>query len=285
MSRRRKSSRAAVSLFSFQDIITSVTAIMILLVLILTLELIERSERKGVAADDLKVASDLRDAVDELEEKAKTLNEELARLQNSAQRSASFSENDIQRLTEEAQLEVIRLTREVDLLDSRQRIAATERRRAEQEVISEQSQGNEVSITDAVALNTRAEEIERANRIELERQTKTHEAIQSKSLTPTLVFNIPDSENLRPRFVDVSKEGLTVLPTKSISAKSFRGLDSTFKQWLASLDKESEYVVVLLRPTGVPLYNKVVDAVKASGLAVGAELIGESMPVTVRNDK
>ncbi len=57
---RRNRSRAAFSLFSFQDIITAVTAIVILLVLILTLELISR--RQQVAAADPAIG---REALDE----------------------------------------------------------------------------------------------------------------------------------------------------------------------------------------------------------------------------
>ena len=44
MSRRRSARQSAFSLFSFQDIITSVTGIMVLITLLLAVELINRTE-------------------------------------------------------------------------------------------------------------------------------------------------------------------------------------------------------------------------------------------------
>ena len=66
MSRRGRSKDVAISLFSFQDIITSVTAIMILLVLILALELATRVATKGMAAEDRRVAQQLKRSVAEM---------------------------------------------------------------------------------------------------------------------------------------------------------------------------------------------------------------------------
>ena len=56
MARYRRHGAEPFSLFAFQDIVTSVTAIMVLIVLILALEVVMRSRTAGVAEDHRAVA-------------------------------------------------------------------------------------------------------------------------------------------------------------------------------------------------------------------------------------
>ena len=258
---------------------------MILLVLILTLELIERSAPSGAAAADRKVASDLRAALDDLEDEARTLTAELAQLQATALKSASFSEQKVRLLTQKYVEDSTQLAHEIDLLESQSRLAVATRRRAEEEAISEQSQGSGISNINIAALDSQAAQIERANRMELERQVEAKAAVQSISPPPTLVYHTLESESLRPRLIDASEDGLTILATDSTPARTFPRANFAFERWLANLDQSSEYVVVLLRPSGVSMYDEVLDTVRAAGLAVGAELIGESTAVMTRSGK
>ena len=82
MAARRNSNRAAFSLFAFQDIITSVTAIMVLLLLILALELVSRVANVGVSEEHRKAAQQLRASISEIEAEL-----EAKRAQVDAQRS------------------------------------------------------------------------------------------------------------------------------------------------------------------------------------------------------
>ena len=258
---------------------------MILLVLILTLELIERSAPSGAAAADRKVARDLRAAVDHLEDEARTLTAELTRLQAAALRSASFSEQKVRLLTKKYVEDSTQIAHEIDLLEPQSRLAVAARRRAEEEAISEQSRGSGFSNINIAALEAQTAQLELANRMELERQVEAKGTVQSISAPPTLVFHTLESESLRPRLVDASEDGLTVLATDSTPARTFPRPNLAFERWLANLDKRSEYVVVLLRPSGIPMYYEALETVRTAGLAVGAELIGESTAVTTRGGK
>ena len=78
MSRRSHRQReAAVSFFSFQDIIASITGIMLLITLLLTLELITRKEGQGAEAPPPRIA-DLRQAIEEKQKQLDALEAQAA---------------------------------------------------------------------------------------------------------------------------------------------------------------------------------------------------------------
>jgi hypothetical protein len=282
MSRRGRSTGAAISLFSFQDIITSVTAIMILLVLILTLELVSRSSQRGVAVEDRRVAREFRESVRSTEQRVQSLRQELAALQARASESATFSAADTRQRAREATARAGRLAEEIAMLETSLRTAASERRQSENALLSTGPTSPEESPDHVEALERRVAEIERANEAERQRQRDSADSGAADGTPPTLIFNVPPGETLEPRLLEVSGDGLVALAADAGESRHFRGLGREFERWLASLDSAREYVVVVLRPTGVKVYDDVVTAIEAAGISVGAELVGESMPVAVR---
>lgn len=281
MSRRGRSTGAAISLFSFQDIITSVTAIMILLVLILTLELISSTRQRGVAVEDRRNARELRGAVEGMERDVVALRSELEMLQAAATRSASFSAAETRERERKAAERATQLAEEIALLESRLRTASADRRRAENELILTRSSRPEESADHVASVEKRAAEIEAANRAEQERQRQAATDRAPSAATPSLVFNTPPGELLVPRLVEVSAAGLATVEPDGQEPRRFRRPGRDFDAWLEALDSTGEYVVVILRPSGVRLYDEVVTAVKKSGVGVGAELVGEATAVTL----
>jgi hypothetical protein len=279
----RSTRRAVVSLFSFQDIITSVTAIMILLVLILTLELVTRSQRRGVTPEDRQVARELRETVDALRSRADVLRAEQAGATQAARRVAAVSVAEIRRRQDEADRTVGLLQEENAILEARARTARVDQRTAERRLVDGTVDGAANLATHAVAMDQRAAEMEEANRRERERQHESHRTA-ARPAGGTLVFN-QDPDNARtPVLVDASADGLTVLagggPPRQYSWSGERPA-ADFGRWLSTLDSESRYVVVLLRPSAVNRYDKVREAVTAAGLGLGLELVGESMRVVL----
>lgn len=281
MSRRGRSTGSAISLFSFQDIITSVTAIMILLVLILTLELISSTRQRGVAAEDRRVASGLRASVEAMEREVTTLRSELAMLQAAATRSAAFSAADTRARERKAAARAAALAEEVALLESRLRTASAARRRCEAELVAAGPVRPEDSADHVAALEQRAAEMEAANRAEEERQREAGTTRSQSTVAPSLVFNTPPGALLVPRLVEVSAAGLATVEPDGLQSRRFRGPDRDFDAWLEALDSTAEYVVVILRPSGVRRYDEVVEAVRKANVGVGAELVGEATAVTL----
>jgi hypothetical protein len=278
MSRRGRAKGSAVSLFAFQDIITSVTAIMILLVLILTLELITRSQQRGVSVEDRRVARELGQNVTALEERADLMRAELVAIQSAAGRAASFSEAETRRRTKQADELAAQVAEEVELLEGELRKAGTARRNSERELLASQAGPAQESVAHLEAMNDRAIAMELANTAERERQAETRVG-PTQAAAATFVFNASRDTSLEPRLVEVAGNGLSVLEAGAPQPRRFSGPGPAFNRWLAERDAGSEYVVVILRPSGIKLYNQVLEAVRKAGLAVGAELVGESMAV------
>lgn len=281
MSRRGRTGAAAISLFSFQDIITSVTAIMILLVLILTLELVTRSQQSGVAAEDRRVARQLREAVEALEQRAAELRREAERLEHSASRAAGFSAAATEQRREEAETAASRLRLENQSLEPRLRAASSERRAAEAALVRAAGSADRMSEDRVEELEAAVTALEAANRREQERQAASRPTAEATP-TPRLVYN-PDPENAkRPVLLEVAKGRLTALEGGDrLITPLGSGTGRAFRRWVDGLDRSSQYVVLILRPSGIELVDDVREAIVRRRVEVGLELVGEDMRVEV----
>jgi len=282
MPSRRRRNQAPLSLFSFQDIITSVTAIMILLVLILTLELVTRAQQRGVAAEDRRVACELRETVAALQSRADALRAEQEGATQTARRAAGLSLAEIRTRHDEAERAVRLLSEENGGLAARVRAVRAEQRTAERDVVAAKTSAATDVALHAAAIDGRAAEMEEANRRERRRQDESRQEERPPS-GGTLVFN-QDPDNTRsPILVDVAGGGITVLAGDGGNPRQFAWTSGVppadFRRWLSGLNAGTEYIVIMLRPSGVEHHGMVRDAVTSAGLAVGLELVGETMRV------
>lgn len=285
MSRRGRTTGVAISLFSFQDIITSVTAIMILLVLILTLELVSRTRDRGVATEHRKVASDLRASVTSLEQRAQTLRAEILSLQTQSQQAAEFSESETKRRRRAAGDRTRALEGEIDLLQAQLRAASVERRRAEAALVTKQGEPPTETAEHVARMVARAAAMEKANQLEQQRQRDEESRVPENASSPTLFFNAPAGDTLTPRLVELSGSGLVVPATAGGKRMEFSEPGGAFRKWLQGLASDREYVVLIMRPSGLSLHHEAIKAVEAVGLGWGLELVGESMPVMLGERK
>lgn len=286
MSRRGRSKDVAISLFSFQDIITSVTAIMILLVLILTLELVTREATKGMAAEDRRVAQELKRSVAEMESRVQALRHEASAARAAASDAAGFSAKETAEKTARAASEAKDLQEQISQLEVQLRSAQSTRRTAEGKLAASQTDAPETTAEQARAIDTRAAEMEAANLAERNRQgNEAKEVREGTAAARTLVFNAPPGSTLEPLLVEISKDGLVAVGADGASPGRFTwnllGLPTGFGDWLKARDKRREYVVLILRPSGVDRYDATREAVVSAGFDVGTELIGEQMSLVL----
>lgn len=287
MSRRSRSRDVAISLFSFQDIITSVTAIMILLVLILTLELITRAATKGVAAEDRRVAADLRRSLLEREQELLKVQQRAGDAQDSAREAAGYSLKTITRRLAAAQRQEQTLHDEIERLEMQMTRADAARREAESRLTTAQAADHDSGHDRAQETELLARTMEEANERERVRQAaeaKTARAVGTGART--LLFNPPPDEGLEPLLVEVSEQGISTAATRAAPSRTFPwallgGPSQAFGAWLADHDTSREYVVIILRPSGIDRYDAVRETVTAAGFALGTELIGEGMDVVM----
>jgi len=286
MSRRGRSKDVAISLFSFQDIITSVTAIMILLVLILTLELVTRVATKGMAAEDRRVAQELKRSVAEMEQRLEQLRKEAAAAQAAASDAAGFSAKETAEKQARAERAAKELQEEIRRLEVQLRDAQSSRRTAEGRLAASQTDDPEATAARAREADARAAQMEAANREEQRRQeSETKRASDGTAAARTLVFNAPPGTTLEPLLVEIAKDGLVAVGSDGESPHRFAwnllGLPAGFGDWLKGRNKTREYVVLILRPSGVERYDAVREAVVSAGFDVGTELIGEQMSLVL----
>jgi hypothetical protein len=286
MSRRGRSKDVAISLFSFQDIITSVTAIMILLVLILTLELVTRVATKGMAAEDRRVAQELKRSVAEMEQRLEQLRKEASAAQTAASDAAGFSAKETAEKQAKAERAAKELQEEVRRLEVQLRDAQSSRRTAEGRLAASQTDDPEATAARAREADERAAQMEAANREEKRRQeSEAKKASDGTAAARTLVFNAPPGTTLEPLLVEIAKDGLVAVGPDGESPRRFAwnllGLSAGFGDWLKGRNKSREYVVLVLRPSGIERYDAVREAVVSAGFDVGTELIGEQMSLVL----
>jgi hypothetical protein len=257
---RKRYEEAPISLFSFQDIITCVTGIMIFLVLIMTLEL-------------------LRQAAAEPSPDPAARDPELERL--AREHEALLKQAREQHETMLAQ------TRRLNVLDPLA-LAATparlrEARQRELALAAEMARlATQQSNTQAAAAQdgqqTAADSLRLA---ELMAQKDALEnRLKDETVRNRLAF-IPESGNgKRPILVQWSASEIKVKPLQSQeTVRSFTsaaaGL-SELKSWMRGRQSNLEYVVVLLKPSGVASFSGEYQGLRDLGLDLGLEPLEEA---------
>jgi hypothetical protein len=279
--RRRRSQHPTISLFSFQDIVTSVTAILILIVLILSLELISRkfehAARDGAAtkASLLTVLTDLRTAADRL------------RAAVDASRSPLDGWVDV---PSERDLKILRdqLDRALLQLADAQRVNSLARRHA---IAAEDTlAAQRASAVAAQRDEQRAEDLEAEARSQAARnaEDEAQQDVQKRDIAARdapgaeLVFRRPVDDTRQPWLVEISDAGFSVLRLGSGDVQHFDPSVEDGSQglaWLNRLAPARDYVLMLVRPSGVELAFGARAAIEAANLPFGMDFIGEGQVV------
>jgi len=278
----RRKPAAAFSLFSFQDIVTSVTAILILVMLLLSVELISR-RRSEAASDPAATRRDMTSTVDRLESQAATLREDLAaRRSRGPARTVATAERQLARVREE--LEASR----GHLAEATVTRRAAARLLAEKEALAAAHAGDAEEITrleqESVESKARAELLEEASRKEAERQERRKQEIADGERAGTeLVFSTPANSDRRAWLVELSRDGITALLLGSGRTERLgvdAGAGSRFATWCGGLTPQGDYCLLLERPSAADqLRTDAEERLKERGVPFGIELVGEEQTV------
>ena len=244
------------SLFSFQDIITSITGIMILVVMMLVLEVINRDSAKPPAP---RVQSS---EIPDLEQQIAPLEAERETLSTSIERQeaviAGLLPDNAQQLNRDIQWE------EDKALNLNQKISELAAKLAK----AKQQMGSTLTDTpeDAQELQQLKEQLARIqaeNRVTFE-FTASHK-------TPVLV--------------QCSRTGVQVMvmggkPTThtflSAPGSTPKGAVAKFEKWVEGLDKDMNAFVVLVKPSAAPYATEVINLLRVKQFDVGYEPLEES---------
>ena len=280
MRRGRRSQAAPFSLFAFHDIITSVSAIMILIVLILTLEFVMRNRSTGVAEDHRAVARELENALQGWKDRMRELAAEVQQARKQADAVSGVEASEIARRLEEQRRNNRSSEADVDAAEICSEAAMAERLEAES-LLAEVVQMDR----DRAKLEQKTQQSEQLRQaIEAECQVRAAQQADPSRGQPAvavaeLVFNPPPAGEKRPASVELTQAGVAVgtelgAPSTQLGW-GFVGPPTALKALLRKRNPATESVLLIVRPSGIDRFDTVKEAVQEVGLDHGTELVGE----------
>jgi hypothetical protein len=257
---RRGRGRSPFSLFSFQDIITCVSGIIILVTLILAVELTQRKQGSP-QVQTAKLAAQLREAIAEAQEEAARLESELNRRTTRAQQLAGISPDEIRR-------DLHAITEQIKSLDV--------------EIASLRTQEEEIAQQDA-KLQAKRFDAEKENK-KLAGDESTITALEAKLRQlreqNRLFYNPRTSDGKQIWLVQIERDRTLVAPAGSstrpqIFAHEFALFRQTsFEKWLATRSASSDFIFFLVRPEGRDEFLKLRSAAGEKNFPMGFDLLG-----------
>lgn len=276
---KRRSQGAAFSLFAFQDIITSICGIVVLITLMLSLELSLRVLAETGGNDVIQS----KQKYDEFKATIEVLKKNIA--QTRAQIEAA-TQNSVTETLEQtkAQLETANTQLILTIAANQQKLDDLTNLLKQSEARLHKARLLEVDIDRMAREKTKLTQEEK----ELVRKSRElDEAAQSLEKQKGLYYGKSTDPNRRPWLADFSGERIIA---RSLSADGkdpdliFQGKDKKlikdFSTWCSELNISIEYVLFVVRPSGRELFYSIKDKLP-SGLRYGMDLVGETETVDV----
>lgn len=260
--RTRGSSSSPFSLFAFQDIITSVIAIVVLTTMILALEIVNRVTQAPEDAKIITVADihSAQEQVDLLTREINTLND---RIKAASPKSSLGISTRIP--PRELQKQIKRLTLQLTALEKKD------------SSVKKNSLGPELPLNE---LNKLAENVKAA-------QDKI-DFIQSNNV---VIYSPDDKDKRTCLVIDLSSHKIDLFPitegmaSKTLSDSSRQRLINKLKQVLSSLAKDKTYFLLNVRPTASPdLYFEVLKLLQQNNYRVGVEFMSNDVLIVTQSN-
>src|SRR5690606_22558959 len=238
---RRKPHRPVFSLFSFQDIITSVTGVILLTTLLLTLSLVQQALTAPTSAP--QVDASIEREIEAAEQELRQLTQELQRNQRRLEDLETVAAGGIETTVEALEQEVERLQKTWSRLTAQEQAIQTEKEKLQLENQKLEPQREELAQLrrDAAATRAKIESLRKANR---------------------LIYNPAVGSNKTAWLIDLSAERMLVAqlgrkaPPERFTPPSTLGRMPEFERWLKRRDPRTDYFVLLVRPDAIEIFRK-----------------------------
>lgn len=248
---RKKKGGPAVSLFAFQDIITSVTGIMLLVTMMLALELVRRKEQAPPVQTE-RTSQSLDEAVAANQRAIEQLQRELAD-------DAALPEFD-----DETMRRKIAELNDKLAIASRQ-AAEIERRRSAVAEMQDRVADSSVSTPSPEQIEDDREQLQR-----------TEQELEELHQSNRIIFNRAIGESKSPWLIEVDGSGLRVAEV-GVAAPPQSFADPTgLADWASMQDPGGVYFVILLKPSGILLFDPLKQELESIGFEIGYDLLDET---------
>jgi len=255
-SRLRTNSGTKISFFAFQDIITSVTGILILVTLILSLHL---NDAAPLLPSPQYVPN--KQQLEDIEKENHSLQETLDTVAGAP---------DAHRLRED----IAEAQRQVD--EARARIANRESTRTPVPDYGRQELENQIRTNESrAAQSSRAKDAAQARLEEIQRQVRDQ----------LVLIPAADNSGRKPVLVVVSAARMTCERTVEGGDRIELGggnLPSKFAEAMKSWNVGSEFIVFYVRPSGIETFNDISQQARAAGFKVGYDAVEEGKEVILK---
>jgi len=275
-------------LFSFQDIITSVVGVVLLITLILLLQLI--SQMSAAPPSPTMTVQELRQQISDIQPVLAELQDSIAVLHRAREQSEIFTPSQDQ--TDALQSTVDRLETNVAIAEKRieetkkridelkndpaiRRLSETEREIDEltDKIAAMQQQTKEIT-DDAAALQAKIQELKSKNTA-LDQQIASSAALQLK-------VTVPKDTDKTAFILDYGQGTITVIPTDGSANQRFSSR-SQFANWVSQRNYATEHFVVYVRPSRFGQHDDIVKDLRARGFDVGLQVIGEQTNLSLND--
>ena len=251
----RRNSGPPISLFSFQDIITSVTGIMILVTLLLGVELVQRTVNSP-PVKTADITARLTAAADATEGEIKAIEQELQGRQQGVLAVAGLNSEALQRDLDD--LEELTHQFQQELSESEKQKLESEQRRLEagEEQTRRKDDRSLEQVKNALAsAQSELEKLKQSNRV---------------------IFNPADGTSKRAWLVEISDKGFVVAEMGKAEPPQTFADYAAFQSWAAGRNAASEYFVLLVKPTGVKDFYAAFQRLQQLSFEVGIDLLTAS---------
>jgi hypothetical protein len=276
MPKKRNNNTTPISLFSFQDIITSVTGIMILIVLLLILSILDKKltdtpAEKIVDKDHLEKVNIL-NKIKKIKQKLKEKQQVLQELEDISSPAESYSLGELVQIEQDAIKQNRRRKRE---------LSETKKQLIEQtknlKILATKNQ--KVIKLKKITLHDNSRNVQ-ALKEEIEQYKKKTAKIKNQN--GTVSFTVTTASNKNPILVQCSEQGLNINQIKQhkiihITDESFNfiGLLKKFDKWLTTLDNEKDYLVLLIKPSAAGYIPDIESKLQMQYIQYGKEPLEE----------
>jgi len=267
---RRNRQQPPISLFAFQDIITSLSGVIIFMVMTLTLELINRpptpessTSSETVARLDEIIATTTND----VESLRKSVEAAADRIGEAAALSPSESQTEIG----DIERQTIAVKEETQALESERRTLAERGKELQREQDDKRDARDELA-------ELREEETSRAEELAQERANNR------------IIYSLPKGFQKDGWLIVVDDRSLSVAPlgaeaepksfvSSSVTMQDGRSATEQFSQWVRDSKMESDYFFVLVRPNGISTFDALENGLRSMGCSFGFDLCGQDQTV------
>lgn len=282
-SRLRNASGTKISFFAFQDIITSVTGILILVTLVLTLYLNNAAAPAAESSGDQNSTENkLARALDQV---SKLNSQNAARQQDQTAAAGSPDTNRLQADIKNLQSQLAsQLARSDKLKSELQQQDAAEREK--EKVFGLVDLRDQVrQAQSAISALTNAIQMAKAeNQPATEAARQAQAALQKAMEKSRQLWLIPESDasGKEPILVTVSGAKLIFERFNNSASRleiSAAAADTDFTAQMQRWDTHKEYLVFYVRPSGIALFRRCRDSAKTAGFDVGFDAVKEDQQI------